>query len=222
MSQAEKEAALRAEFAILDEERRERYRQSQNAPIEELTPCDLERATEDQREDYSLLRRLVDDGHALRRFYSRNGMQWTTPFHYICSFGKRRLIRRVLKKHADDPNLLRVQLSDDEGNAVEILLYYTPEYVVGQYEGDEERIHHKMSTTICFMLQSGKTTTAEVLQAIEEWCDTDYEDRVERVVRTWCTRIAAMWCCMAAEGRHAGFRDVAAPLGHILQRSWNF
>lgn len=190
-------------------------------PTEQLTAHHIETSVDDDRGKYRLIFRLIDEGNELIPFkYSERSSDWDSAFHFICSYGRRRLMRAVLKKRVNEPDILRIPLGKDGRNAVETMMSYVfTEDFPEDYDGDEELIHYKISTHIAILLQSGKTTTAELIRASEKYCAI--EDRVARVIRAWNARLAAIWCCMRAGGDGA-FKDIAGLLGHILQRTWAF
>jgi hypothetical protein len=191
-------------------------------PTEQLTAHHIETSVDDDRGKYRLIFRLIDEGNELIPFkYSKRSSDWDSAFHFICSYGRRRLMRAVLKKRANEPDILRIPLGKDGLNAVETMMRYVfTEDFPEDYDGDEELIHYKISTHIAILLQSGKTTAAELIRASKKYCTIDV--RVARVIRAWNTRLAAIWCCMRASGAHAGIENIAGLLGQILQRNWAF
>jgi hypothetical protein len=202
-------------------------------PFERLTVGDFELLAGNGEENETLVR-LIDDGHALRLYKGDgDGKSWTTPLHFICSFGRHRLLQRVLQKESANPDILRLPCDSDNDNAIETYLYCVVENLVSAYcekpddlrqsirSEDVEEIVEEISKFVCTALQSGKITVHEVNAATYDYCHEEDDERfVHAVTRTWSTRLAALWCLQTVTKAHGLGDGLMEPMAHVLQCTW--
>lgn len=238
MNEAEEELerkleALKRQFEALREADNRMADALNKLPFERLEAGDFELLAGNEEENKTLVR-LIDAGHALRLYKGEGDPKsWTTPLHFICSFGKHRLLHRVLQKERHNPDILRLPCDSGNDNAIETYLYGVVENLVSAYcekpdddrqsirSEDIEEIVEEISKFLCTALQSGKIAVHEVNAATYDYCQEEDDERfVHAVTRTWSTRLAALWCLQTVTKAHGLGDGLMEPMAHVLQCAW--
>lgn len=225
--------ALKRQFEALREADNRMARALSKRPFERLTVGDFELLAGNEEENETLVR-LIDAGHALRLYKGDgDGKSWTTPLHFICSFGRHRLLQRVLQKEHHNPDILRLPCDSGNDTAIETYLYGVVENLVSAYcekpddlrqsirSEDVDEIVEEISKFVCTALQSGKITVHEVNAATYDYCSEEDDERfVHAITHAWNMRLAALWCLQTVTKAHGLGDGLMEPMAHVLQYAW--